>query len=96
MQCTEREADQFSIALSNHNIAIHKSAVEFSSRSDAAALNPQELSGQMGYWDNPGTGSLDLREKTVDKHIKTVFPACAPHWHYKTPFQYLGLTCLGF
>ncbi len=27
----------------------------------------------MGYWGNPGIGPQDLRENTVDKHIKNVF-----------------------
>jgi len=33
----------------------------------------------MGYWDNPSTGSLDLREKTGEKHIKTLFFLPVPH-----------------
>ncbi len=47
-QCTKTEVDQFFIALNNHNPAIHKSAVEFSSGSDIAALI---LKSCLARWD---------------------------------------------
>lgn len=63
----------------------------------------------MGYWGNPGIGPQDLRENTVDKHIKMFVFSCLNFNEgcLKIPvhntsitkhvlLQYLGLTGLGF